>query len=137
MDGLELHVSQRSLDQRWRRVRLVVDEALQVGDAIRDARPGRRHEHGVGWRSAADPVLGAAELAGLLAGSPAVTQQRAVHLPDQAGRYRQSFLDALEPDFQCGHVVGHFPNVVHRHAGCFVELEQQEVGQRRLRAFNL
>jgi len=60
-----------------------------------------------------------------------------VGLPDQAIGQREPFVQAREAVVERGDVVGHLDDVVQRHARRFVELEQEQVGERGLRALDL
>jgi hypothetical protein len=67
VDGLELHVGQRGPQQRAGGLGVVVQNALEGGQAIVQPVGWRRHEHGIAGPRAAQPHLGAAELARCLA----------------------------------------------------------------------
>jgi hypothetical protein len=60
-----------------------------------------------------------------------------VYLADQAVGERQALLDASKAVLQRRDVVGHFDNVIERHPGGGSDLEQQQVGQRRLGSLDL
>ena len=85
---------------------------------------------------AADPVLGAAELAGGLAAAAPTRQQHAVDLPEQPVGQREAFREAAEPMLERRHVVRDFAHVVERDPGRLLQLEQEEVRQRRLGSFD-
>ncbi len=54
-----------------------------------------------------------------------------MHFADQAQRQRKTVLaQALQAVVECCDVVGDFLDIVDRHAGRFVEFEQQQVRQR-------
>ena len=65
VDGLELHLGERGFDERRQAVVRGMDEALERGHAMLDVLRRGRNEAGGAGASAADPVLAAAELAGL------------------------------------------------------------------------
>ena len=98
------------------------------GGGTKRALPGRR---------AADPVLAAAELAGLFVAAASAGQELAVDLPQQPVREREAAAQPLQAVFERGDVVGDLEHVVEGDAGRFVDLEQQQVRERRLRAFDL
>ncbi len=60
-----------------------------------------------------------------------------VHLAQQAVGERKALAQPRHAVLEGGDVVGDFHHVVERHAGGFVELEQEQVGERRLRALDL
>src|SRR3546814_6221823 len=65
VDGFELHVRERGLDQRRRVVGRCMQEGLERGQCIIQGFGRRRHEMGERRGRAADPDLGLAELARL------------------------------------------------------------------------
>src|SRR5690606_6737415 len=138
MNGLELHVRQRGLHQRWHLIRQHMQEPLEVAQQrIQSVRWGR-HEVRQRGRRTTDPDLALAELARLLAGAAPATQQQRVHFPDQAQGQREVVLaQAPEAVVERGDVVGHLLHVVQRHARRFFQLEQQQVRQRGLGALDL
>ena len=82
MDGLELDVRQRRPDQLLERNRTVVEKALKVGHRVRHS-AGRRWDEVRQTRArAADPVLGAPELPGVLVGPAALGEEHPVDLPE-------------------------------------------------------
>jgi hypothetical protein len=114
-----------------------VQEQLQVAHALRQPIRRRRHEGRVARACATDPVLAGAELPRLLVTAATAGQQLAVDLPDQAVGQRQFGLQAQESVLHRPDVVGDFPGIVRGDAGSLVEFEQQQVGQRGLRALDL
>ncbi len=60
-----------------------------------------------------------------------------MHLPDQAVGEWKAFAQAAQPMVEGGHIVGHLDDVVEGHAGRLLQLEQQQVGKRGLRPFDL
>jgi hypothetical protein len=56
----------------------------------------RWNEQGVSRSRATDPVLRAAELAGLLTGAAARLEQNLVHLPNETERKRKSLSQSLQ-----------------------------------------
>jgi hypothetical protein len=58
-------------------------------------------------------------------------------LADETIREREALLKTFHPVFEGRDVVGDFDDVVERDPGRFVQLEQEKVGERRLRPFDL
>ena len=137
MNRLELHVGERRLEQDRRRFRLVVQPAFERPHAFRDALRGRRDEHRVPRPGSPYPVLGAAEFAGLPVGPSTALEEHAVDLADQSVRQRKVVSQPAQPVFESGDVVRHLYHVVEGDARRFLQLEQQEIRERRLRPFNL
>ena len=90
VNGLELHVRERDLDQRRQAV-LSVQESLQVTQHAGHHVVRRRHEGRRGERASAgaDPVLARAQLAGLEPAAAYAAHQFSVDLPNQPDRHRQ------------------------------------------------
>jgi hypothetical protein len=63
----------------------------------------------------------------LLLGTASLLQQPLVHLPDQPVREREPLTQALDAVLQRRHATRHLHDIVERHTGRLVELEQQEV----------
>ena len=137
MDGLELHVRQPRPDEDGEPVVSGVQEALERRHAVGHGGVGRRHEDGVAGPGPADPVLRAAEFAGGLGAAASRRQQDGVHLADQAVRQREALAQAPQAVLEGGDVVRDFDDVIQRNAGCLRGLEEQQVRQRRLHAFDL
>ena len=97
----------------------------------------RRHEGGVARSRAADPHLGAADLARRLAAPAGMRHQHLVHPAQEPHRERQPTAERREPVLERGDAAADLARVFHRHARLLVDLEEQQVGQRRLRAFDL
>jgi hypothetical protein len=114
-----------------------MQEALERGHAVGYRGVGRGHEDGVAGAAPADPVLRAAELAGILAAAPPVCEEHTVDLADQAVREREALTQPGEPMVQGRDVVRDLDHLVERHTRCFVQLEEQEVRERRLRPLDL
>jgi len=68
-----------------------------------------------------------ARAARLLAAAPAAREEYAVDLADEAARQREALAQPGEPVVEGGDVVRDLDNVVERHPGCLVEIEEQEV----------
>jgi hypothetical protein len=86
---------------------------------------------------AADPVLGAAELARGFVAAPAARQELGVHLAQQPVRERESPTQSLQSVVERGHAVRDLDHVLDRRAGNPLQFEQQEVGEGGLRSFDL
>ena len=84
MQCLELHVQQARLDEGGQAGSIFVHEAFKCVEAGAELVDGRRHEQGIAWTRAANPVLRAPELAGALGAAASALQQPAMHLADQA-----------------------------------------------------
>lgn len=144
VDRLELHVGERGPDQRGGRLggpRTGAGPAVQKGlegrHAGLDFVGRRRHEVGAARSRATDPVLRAPELARQLLAAPRAGHQLGVHLADQAVAERESLAQAHHGVAESSHIVRDLDDVVDRHAGHFVELEEQQVRERRLGALDL
>jgi hypothetical protein len=77
------------------------------------------------------------ELAGLPFGSATVFQEYTVDLSDQSVREREAVSETAQAVFESGDVVGDLGHIVQRNTRRFLQFEQQQVGKRRLRAFDL
>ena len=66
----------------------------------------------------------------------ALGQQDAVDFPEQPRRQGQPGLQQVQAMLERGNIVADFPHVLQRNAGHLIQLEQQQVGERRLRAFD-
>ena len=137
MDRLELHVREPGAHQDRQPVIVGMQETLERRHAIGHGGVWRRDESGVAGAGAADPVLRAAELAGVLAAAPSARKQDGVDLTNEAVRERKAFPQSGEPMFQSRDVVRDLDDVVERHARRLVELEEEQVRERRLRALDL
>ena len=138
VDGLELGVHQRHPHQRRKLWLSLVDEVLEMAQQLRDMLWGRRHEHRVAWPRAADPVLRAAQLAGLFARATGTGQQQAVgiaektHRERQAARLMQVLADKTKGTQEVADLL-HIVGVGNSQARFVIE----QVRQRGLRAFDL
>ncbi len=137
VDGLELHVRESRTHKDRQAIAVRVEEALQVGHAVLDRRVRRRDETGVPGPRAADPVLRAPELARGAAAPAAPRQQHAVDLAYQPVGEREPRSQSGKPVVESGDVVGDLRDVADGRAGQFLQLEEQEVRQRRLRPLDL
>src|SRR5690625_3953526 len=85
----------------------------------------------------ADPVLRRPELAWLLVRATSSLQKNTVDLADEAEGEWEARLQSVESIVHGPDVVRDLTHVVDGHAGRFGVLEQEEVGERRLRALDL
>ena len=136
MDGLELHVCQGGLQQRRSGLWLVMQEALEVAHAIQHLVRRRRHEGGVPWAGAPDPVLAAPELPWRLSTPAPISQKHTVDLAEQPQRQREAPAQTLETILERGHVVAHLAHVIQRHPRLLLQLEEQQIGERGLGALD-
>ncbi len=90
MDGFELHVRQRSLEQRWHGFRLIVQKSLQRRQALRDVLGRRRYEHRIAWPGTPNPPLCTAQHARRLGLPTRVREQHLVHFAQQSSAHRQT-----------------------------------------------
>jgi hypothetical protein len=137
MDRLELHVDERRLEQRRCRLGLVVEEPLERAETLRERVGRRRHERRVARPGAADPHLRAPDLAGRLAAAARMPHQRLVDVPQQAHGQRQPVGQERPPPLQRGGAAAHLARVLHRNDRLLLDLVEEEVGQRGLRALDL
>ena len=114
-----------------------MEHAFQSGHRLLDERRRRRNEVRVPGPCSADPVLRPSKLARLLLAPAPPREQLLVHLANEAVRERKASAQPRHAVLERGHVVRHLHHIVERHAGRLLELEQQEVGQGRLRALDL
>ena len=139
MDRLELGVDQRDAQQRSQRV-LAVEVALQIAQQVRHPLRWRRHEHRVAGTAAADPVLRAAQLPGLLAGAAHALHQDTMAVVEQTHGDRRALrrADLLEGLFDGRDGVCDLLDVLDAGvAGLVGLLPGQHVDERRLRALDL
>jgi hypothetical protein len=66
-----------------------------------------------------------------------VRHQHRVHAAEEAHRERQAAAQGLEAVLERRDAATHLARVFHRHAGLLVDLVEQQVGEGRLRAFDL
>jgi hypothetical protein len=137
MDGLELHMRKCGLKESRGSLWLVMHEFLQRGHAlmhpVRRRGDKRRHSRA----HAADPVLGGPKLAGLLFTASSTSEQRSVYLAEQPIGDRNAFAHSLHAEFERSYVVRDLAHVVERNPGCFLDLEEEQIRERGLRAFDL
>ena len=88
MYRLELHMGQRRLEQYRGRLRLVMEEELQLAHALQHLFGRRRNEGRIARTGAADPVLAAPEFPRGLIAATTLGQQHTVDLAEQPQRQR-------------------------------------------------
>ena len=137
VDGLELDVGERGLQQEGQAAGVVMQELFQRAHARLNLLGRGRDEVGIAGAGAADPVLAAAELAGLFFIAAALRHEGGVHFAEETVREREAFANARHAVLQGGDVIGDFHHVVERHAWSLGQLKEQEVGEGRLRALDL
>ncbi len=129
VDGLELDMHQGRLEDHGKRSGRVVDEGLQRAPAGLDFLGRRWDEAGVTGSGAADPVLGAAKLAGGLVAAASARHEAGMHLAQEPIAEREALAKAHHAVFQRGNVVGDFHYVVEGDPGLFLEFKEQQIGK--------
>jgi hypothetical protein len=137
MDGLELHVCHCCFDQDRERRGLVVEKALQIGHAIPHGRRWRRYKEGVAGARATDPVLAPAKLARLFLAPATAGEEAGVNLANEPYAQREALAQACETMLERRNVVRDLDHLVDRDARCLLHLEEEQVREGRLRAFDL
>ena len=137
MDGLELDMSEAGPQEQGQPVVVRVQKAFQIEHAIGDRGNRRRDETRHTRSQSADPVLRTAKLPGRLVAATAPAEQYLVNFADEPVAERKILAQPTQPVFQGRHVVRDLHDIVERDAGRLVQFEQQEVGQRGLRALDL
>ncbi len=137
MDGLELRVEHRALDEVGQRAALL-QERLERGQHLRELLRRRRHvgrrRHGGAGR--AEPVLRAAELARRARAADLAAQQALVQRLDELERERL-LAQQLDAEAQGRDAGAHLAQVVARHAlARGADLVQVQVGEAHLRALD-
>ena len=84
MDGLELNVRQRCLDEQPHVEKVVAEKSLKCTHAFGDVLGRRRDEHGIGGARTADPVLAGAERTWMFVAAAAARKQRFMDLSNEA-----------------------------------------------------
>ena len=97
----------------------------------------RRDEHSVPRSASAEPDLRAANVAGGLSSSARVGEQRLVHVGNEPRRKRQPASEIREASIESGDTATDLACVVDWYARLFVNLVKEQVGERRLRSFDL
>src|SRR3990172_1777292 len=86
---------------------------------------------------AAQPVLAAPEFSGCLPRAPPPGEEDLVYLTEEPVGDREATADSPEAVLEGAHVVRDLGGIVEWHAGSLLHLEEQQVRQRGLRAFDL
>jgi hypothetical protein len=129
VDGLELHMGQRRLEQYRSRLGLVVKETFELAHAFEHVFSGRRNKGRIARPGAADPVLAAPEFARRKAAASPLVEKHPVNLSYQPQRQRQPALQESLAVVKSRNVVADFPHVIKRDAGFLVQLVEQQVRQ--------
>src|SRR5450756_2541650 len=137
MDRLELRVGEPGPDEMRQALAIVVNEMLESGDTLRHLGVRRRHIVRVARPRAADPILRTSELPGILVAPTPALEQLAVHFADEARTDRRAAPQARETVLERRHIPAHLDNVVDRRPRCLLDLEEQEIGERRLGPLDL
>ena len=137
VDGLELDMGERGPQQEGQAAGVVVQEFFQRAHARLNLLGRGRDEVGIAGACAADPVLAAAELAGLLFAATTFRHERGVHFAKETVGERKTFADAGHAVLQGGDVIGDFHYVAERRAGSLGQLKEKEVGEGGLCALYL
>ena len=137
MDGLELDVGQGRAQENGDAKGVIMEKPLQRRHARLHLLRRRGDESRIAGPCAADPVLAAAKLTWLFVTAPAPGHERRVHFPQEAVREWKSLAQSSHTVLERSDVVGNLHHVVQRDAGRFLKFEEQEVRERRLRAFDL
>src|SRR5713101_174155 len=114
-----------------------MQQLLQVAHTLRHGLRRWRDEVRVSWASPRNPVLRAAERSGVLTAPTSAGEESFVDLADEAVRERESVAEPREAMVERDDVVGDLFDVVDGYAWGFLQLEEQEVGQRGLSALDL
>ena len=135
MDRLELCVRQTCPNERWTGV--VMHELLECTEMLQENVRGRRNENRVleCRTRRTDPILGPAELAGIVVLASNPLHQLTVDLADEFQRQRQ-FHQPCETVVHGRYVVDDFRDIEGK-LGVAFDLEHQNVGQGCLSALNL
>jgi hypothetical protein len=141
VDGFKLGMHQRNFHQRRQGRggdRVVMNEALDIGQQIRHPLCRRRHKRRVARPRAANPVLRTTQLAGLLAIAASAVEQQTVGIAQQANTDRQPrrIAQIVLHQPECPQVIGHLFDIVgiaDGKTGLFIE----QVDKRGLRALDL
>ena len=122
VDRLELDVRECRLHERRRRFRFIVQEALEMLQALGNFIRWRRDERSVTGPCPSDPDLAASEFAGRCVRSASAAEQDLVYFAEQAQRQWESSAKPLQPVFEGRHVAADLAGVLDRYAGLLVDL---------------
>src|SRR5690606_38989984 len=114
-----------------------MQELLEIIETPHELFWRRRNEERITGPRSADPVLRMAKLAWLPACPPAGTQQDVMHLAEQAKGKGKSVTHPAQAVLHGGHIVRDFGDILEGHRWQLVVLEQEQIGQGGLRAFDL
>lgn len=137
MNRLELHVGERRLYQGGRRTRFAVEELLKGTETFEQLVGRRRNVDRIARPAAADPVLGRAELPGLLATATTMAEQHAMDFADETQAERKTFAEALESVVHRRGITGDLLQIVERHPWSAFIFEKQKLVEGRLSPFDL
>jgi len=137
MNRFELGMRQGRFNERRGGLRIALNEAFKLCHAVCHTVGGRRNKHGISRAGASDPVLGPAELTGCLAFTSAAGKQDTMNFPNQSVGERKTLSQAFESMLQSGNIIRHLYDVIERRARRRFILVEQQVGERRLRPFDL
>jgi hypothetical protein len=99
VDGFELHMGERGLDENGGGDGLVVEEIFQCAEALEQGIGRRGHMSGIARACAADPILAAPELAGFLVRATAVAKKHSVDFADEPKGNRQTLFEKSHAAF--------------------------------------
>jgi hypothetical protein len=99
VDGFELHMGERGLDENGGGDGLVVEEIFQCAEALEQDIGRRGHMSGIARACAADPILAAPELAGFLVRATAVAKKHSVDFADEPKGNRQTLFEKSHAAF--------------------------------------
>jgi len=105
MDRFELDMGQPGLYDGWKSVLSAVQKSFEIGYAVFNCRVRRGNEQSSPRAAASDPILRAAEFAGIFAAAPATRKQLFMNLANEPRTQR-------EPPAQPGQAVLHGGDIV-------------------------
>ena len=114
-----------------------MEKLLEAVQAFHQTFRRRRHKSGIAGPCTANPVLRAAEFPRCPVRAASAPQQNAMNLPNQPQREWKTIAESLQAVLHGGHIIRNLPHIVHGNARCALILKQQQIGEGRLRAFNL
>ncbi len=137
MNRFELGACETRLQERGHPDGIIVQELLQRAHAVDDLVGRRGHVDRIPRAGAANPVLRAAELPGLLLTPAPFAEENPVDFPKQPQREGKALVQPLQAVIQRCDIVGHLDDIVHRDAGHFLALIEEKIRERGLRPLNL
>jgi hypothetical protein len=114
-----------------------MEELLEVGHAGFDLGVRWRHEDGVARPGPTEPVLRATELAWKLPAAASSREQHFVDLPNETVGQRETTSESTEAVLERRNVVRDLGHVIDGDTGRLIELEEEEIQQRRLSPLDL